>query len=211
MKKKLYFVWLLTVIMISSGACGNNDHNSIRANMTTEDEGRVQGEIMSYSASFSVIKAYLATMPGTIDGLLSRGCLVIDNNGKTNGERNWVKFYEAIRKHEPAQLIIAQFTEDNEAILDFLSYDGKDVHHVSDCSRDRYSSEEDAYYEDRYLYCKLFEHEEKNGQKVRDIVLTNDDRMTYQKMRQLFMGDSDYGYNGDYPPDSVMYIAGICN
>lgn len=84
---------------------------------------------------------------------------------------------------------MAQYTKEGDTIFDFLYYNGQDIYHVNDSSRDEFFGTGDRYYEETFPYIKAFDNVARNGDKSKQIVLIKDNNMTFDEFNALINSD----------------------
>ncbi len=143
--------------------------------------------------SFEDVKTYLAGLPGDVEGLADAGCFVITYKG-VSGVENWNNFITTVNAGEPAELVCVQYTVEGDEMFDYMYYTGEDIYHVWDFRRDKFcaGSENDKCFEETYDYIKVFDYVEDNGDKVKDIILTNRSDITMDDyMKEVFSDNYD--------------------
>lgn len=128
--------------------------------------------------TYKEVQEYLMSFSNDADALVKEGCFVIGFNQIVGGLEQWNAFCASINKRVASELVLAQFTDEGDAILDYLYYDGSKVYHVSDSTRDGFAAEGNPYFEETFLYLKVFDEIRENGDKVKSVVLTNDSELT---------------------------------
>lgn len=141
--------------------------------------------------TYQEIQKYLSKFSNDRKTLVEEGCFVIGFHQIIGGSDLWKSFYESYQGGEAAEIVLAQFTDEGDAILDYLYYDGNKVYHVSDASRDGFLGNGEKYYEETFSYLKVYENTADNGDRTSTLVLTDNDALTYEEWQDLLYDDTD--------------------
>jgi len=101
--------------------------------------------------------------------------LIVSRGNVKNGQDNWEAFMEQAAAGENAQVDVIVFTNEGDAIIKNIYFDGEAYHLCADKSRDAYAGvNAELYYEETFQYLECVETVLEDGTKVIEYVLTNE-------------------------------------
>lgn len=109
-----------------------------------------------------VLKNYGNNKDLLINSAIKKNMMVIKNEEIVGNRNLWDEFNNNIKNKQEDSIIIVQYTEQEDAVLTYLSYSNSKFFMIKDESRDKYRDVRDKdYYEYDFKYMKLFEDNNK--------------------------------------------------
>ena len=105
------------------------------------------------------------------------------------GQQLWEQFLADIRFTTPSQVILTQFTVDEDPIYYFIEYNGDSFHIVVDSTRDGYD-EESGYAEGFWNYLKVEGYEQEDGSITEYAFLCDNCNLTYRMVQDYYAGNT---------------------
>lgn len=187
-----YFLSNNTISLVNEGEDTDNSDDN------TDNKTAVDGSNLVIGMNdfdFKNVKSFLSEFPDKGEELVKAGCFVISYGSVGGGIEVWNRFYGNVKSHIPCDIVIAQFTLEGDAILDYIYYNGNDFYYVRDSSRDKFGSRSERYQEERYSYMNVFDEVLENGDKSISVLLSEDEDMTYDEFSKIMASDT-YGDKG---------------
>lgn len=157
----------------------------------------LQREDIGAKRDFKAVQERLAGYPDTYEELLREDAYVILHGEVKSGQDKWDRFYQNVQNQIPAEIVLIQFTDEGDAILTYLYYDGNDFYAVEDDSRDAFAGAGERYWEKQFKYLKIFE-EAVNGESARSIMLLDDNNLTWEDIKKSWLSSSSEGHVSCY-------------
>lgn len=153
------------------------------------------------------VKAVLQELPDDFAGITKRNDIFAITYGNARqGHALWETFLADTRLGRNAQIIVAQFTVDEDPIYFFLEYNGDSYHVVEDITRDGYD-EEFGYVEAFGKYFKVEDYLEEDAYISEYAYLTDDRTLSYKKVQEYYGGNA--GKNQREPSCWEFFIRNI--
>ena len=108
------------------------------------------------------------------------------------GQQLWEQFLSDIRFETPSQVILTQFTVEEDPIYYFIEYNGASFHIVVDSTRDGYD-DESGYAEGFWNYLKVEGYAEEDGSITEYAFLCDSDELTYRMVQDYYAGNTSAG------------------
>ena len=108
------------------------------------------------------------------------------------GQQLWEAFLSDIRFETPSQVILTQFTVEEDPIYYFIEYNGDSFHIVVDSTRDGYD-DESGYTEGFWNYLKVEGYAEKDGSITEYAFLCDSNELTYRMVQDYYAGNTSAG------------------
>lgn len=126
---------------------------------------------------------YFNREAGDLPYLKDKGYVIIRWDEVLNLERYWLFEY---RYHNglPADLVLVQYTDEEEPIFDYLYYDGKEVLHVRDFTKVVTSTK--TSYSETMPYLLMFEQRAEENDRYKTLVLSEREDLSYDEFETLF-------------------------
>ena len=138
--------------------------------------------------SLEEIRSNLKELPDDFAGITQRDDVFAITYGSARvGQQLWENFLSDLRFELPSQIILAQFTANEDPIYYFIEYNGDYYHIVVDSTRDGYD-EENGYTEGFWDYLKVEGYEQNDGSITEYAFLCDDDSLTYQMVQDYYGG-----------------------
>lgn len=143
--------------------------------------------------SLEEVRERLKELPDNFADIAQRDDLFAITYGSARvGQELWEDFLADIRFGTPSQVILTQFTVDEDPIYYFIEYNGDSLHIVVDNTRDGYD-EESGYAEGFWNYLKVEGYEQENGSITEYAFLCNNEKLTYQMVQNYYSGNTSAG------------------
>jgi len=185
MKKivKIFIVILILIIAITVFmACSKKSE--------TRDSKNGNNAKIVVSDNFDNISSLLTKYPDDItsDDAVNKGFFVIGKDDNY-GQENWDLFYKNIQDGKNSSIIIQQYNEKGDMLLEYVSYIDNQFYFLEDDSRDSVGTENDVI-KATYKYLKTFNDDQK-GKRFSIYCLLNDDTITSESyFKSLISSDS---------------------
>ncbi len=108
------------------------------------------------------------------------------------GQQIWEEFLSDIRFGTPSQVILTQFTVDEDPIYYYIEYNGDSFHIVVDNTRDGYD-DESGYTEGFWNYLKVEGYAEQDGSITEYAFLCDSNELTYRMVQDYYAGNMSAG------------------
>lgn len=191
---RFWLIILSIVVIVIIGACFmTNPIGSSTEYSGLEDTQSVEeSKTGSYEhKSFEEVKSYLKIFSNDSDSLEKEGCFIsVHGVNEANAANIWNAFIQKVNEQESAEIVFAQFTDEGDAVLNYVEYNGTDYYHVCDSSRDAFMGTGERYYEETFPYLKLYEQTNDNGDNQEYIVLTTEKDLSFERFYQIYYDDS---------------------
>ncbi len=140
--------------------------------------------------SLEEIREKLKELPDHFAEIAQREDLFAITYGSARvGQELWESFLADVRFGNASQVILTQFTVDEDPIYYFIEYNGDSFHIVVDNTRDGYD-EESGYAEGFWNYLKVEGYEQENGSITEYAFLCNNEKLTYQMVQDFYSGNA---------------------
>lgn len=153
--------------------------NVISEKAEQEDMMSAEPEISDIIYSYKTVVNRLQAYPDVYEELLETGAFVVVHGKVTSGQSAWEKFLTDVQDEIPSEVDLVEFTEEGDAIITGIVYDGEIYHVVMDCTRDAWGETEIVEYEYKYLYTNTW-----NG--CTDVILS-DVELEDEEIREAIM------------------------
>ena len=108
------------------------------------------------------------------------------------GQQLWEEFLSDIRFETPSEVILTQFTVEEDPIYYFIEYNGDSFHIVVDNTRDGYD-DESGYTEGFWNYLKVEGYAEEDGSITEYAFLCDSNELTYRMVQDYYAGNTTAG------------------
>lgn len=153
------------------------------------------------------IRVKLKELPDHFAEIAQRDDLFAITYGSARvGQQLWETFLSDIRFETPSQVILAQFTVEEDPIYYFIEYNGDSFHIVVDSTRDGYD-DESGYTEGFWNYLKVEGYAEKDGSITEYAFLCDSNELTYRMVQDYYAGNTSAGM--EEPSVWDLYIRSI--
>lgn len=127
---------------------------------------------------------------GDFDHLDEMGYVIIKWDEVLHLERYW-QFEYKYQIGQPADLVLVQYTDNDEPYIDYLYYDGKEVLHVRDYSK--VTMDTNSSYSETMPYLIAFEQRAEENDRYKTLVLSEKEDLSYDEFEKMYYqaGDSD--------------------
>ena len=153
--------------------------NVISEKAEQEDMMSAEPEMSDIIYSYKTVVNRLQAYPDVYEELLETGAFVVVHGKVTSGQSAWEKFLADVQDEIPSEVDLVEFTEEGDAIITGIVYDGEIYHVVMDCTRDAWGETEIVEYEYKYLYTDTW-----NG--CTDVILS-DVELEDEEIREAIM------------------------
>lgn len=201
-KKPKFWIGLISLIVIAfivicfmtNPIKSSNEESSIEVSDELEraiTESVLENEDSFEHKSLKEVKSYLKTFSSDSESLEKEGCFVsVHGVNGSDAVNIWNTFIQKVNEQKAAQIVFAQFTDEGDAVLDYLEYNGSDFYHVCDSTRDEFFGTGERYYEETFPYLKLFEKTNDNGDNQKYLVLTTQKDLSYDMFYKAYYEES---------------------
>lgn len=139
------------------------------------------------------IRAKLKELPDHFAEIAQRDDVFAITYGSARvGQQLWERFLSDIRFKTPSQVILTQFTVDEDPIYYFIEYNGDSFHIVVDNTRDGYD-DESGYTEGFWNYLKVEGYAEEDGSITEYAFLCDSNELTYRMVQDYYAGNASLG------------------
>ncbi|MBR4084437.1 MAG: DUF4362 domain-containing protein [Lachnospiraceae bacterium] len=153
--------------------------HSVQEDMMAAEPDISEQEDIAYNNRELVSK--LQSYSNVYEELLETEAFVVVHGKAVRGRNVWQKFLEDAQAEIPSEVDLVEFTEEGDAIITGLVYDGEIYHVVMDCTRDAWGKTEILEYEYKYLYTDtqdgctevVLSDLELEGEEIREAILTD--------------------------------------
>ncbi len=140
--------------------------------------------------SLEEIREKLKELPDNFAEIAQREDLFAITYGSARvGQELWESFLADSRFGISSQVILTQFTVEEDPIYYFIEYNGNSFHIVVDNTRDGYD-EESGYTEGFWNYLKVEGYEQEDGSITEYAFLCNNEKLTYQMVQDYYSGNT---------------------
>jgi hypothetical protein len=159
-------------------------------------EGAVSEEVgtsldfLNYDLTLMRLEIY----PNDYEELLQTDAFVVTHGRIEAGLDKWEAFFEKSQEGIPAYVDLVEFTEEGDAIITALIYNGETYHVVMDCTRDAFGNTGIVEHKYKYLYTDTFDD--------RTEVVLSDLKLEGEEVREAILSDgTDVYYLVNYEMD----------
>ena len=139
------------------------------------------------------IRERLKELPDNFADIAQRNdVFAITYGSARTGQQLWEEFLSDIRFETPSQVILTQFTVDEDPIYYFIEYNGDSFHIVVDNTRDGYD-DESGYTEGFWNYLKVEGYAEQDGSITEYAFLCDSNELTYRMVQDYYAGNVSAG------------------
>lgn len=130
---------------------------------------------------YDEVVRWLELYPNDYEELLHTDAFVVAHGSIEAGWDNWQRFLSDAQAGEYSYISLVEFTEEGDAIITAVVYDGEIYHIVMDCTRDAWGTTGIVEYEYKYLYTDTYDgwtevvlsDLELEGEEIREAILSD--------------------------------------
>lgn len=158
--------------------------NNTPEEVVGENVGSVPSVNVEFDKEYIIEK--LQSYSNDYEELLQANAFVVAHGEVKQGLYEWKIFVEDAQSGIPASIDLIEFTEEGDAIITAVVYDGETYHIVEDCTRDVWGNTGIVEYECQYLYT--------DTQDDRTTVILSNLKLEGEEIRETIMADGTNVY-----------------
>lgn len=168
------------------------EENALSAQENEDPLLKESEEYHDYLAQKSApdILDYFDRDSGDFEYLDKMGYVIVKWDEVLHLDRYWMFEYR-YQIGQPADLVLVQYTDNDEPYIDYLYYDGKEVLHVRDYSK--VTMDTNSSYSETMPYLIAFEQRAEENDRYKTLVLSEKEDLSYDEFEKMYYqaGDSD--------------------
>lgn len=150
-----------------------------------EEDGVLIDNQYLEEAQLKEIMAFLEKLPDDRETFVNDGGFIA-SFANVYGENHLETFRNLYEQGQPTSLLIGKYTDEGDLIISYLLYDGEKVTLVVDTRRDEWARKQ--IFVTQHQYFSILERE-RDGSKVKTVLLHNNPEMTIEKWTNLDPAD----------------------
>lgn len=152
----------------------------------------------------NAITAHLSQYSNEADEFARFDNLAIRSNiAELENLEPWREFAERVNKGKPAWVDVVSFTDEGDAIFNYIYYDGNEFLFVEDTTRDRFGTP--LITAEKYTMLFEFNEVSETGNEIYQAALSNIELDSIEHQEQVFWEVYEQWEAGEYDPEAAEY------